>query len=165
MKRTRKVNKEEREILMNMRLRSRFSLLVLFYIFGLILPLTTCMIITWNFHYFYYIIILLFLLFAIVYLIPKLERNNYLSEDLKCFESEVVSSHIHDIYYYTCEINGIDNVFIDYKYPVNTKLKKGQEVIVVMTGGRDKYKDYIILDKETGKILSDYRTRYDLIDC
>ena len=53
MKKTRKINKEEREILMNMRLRSRMSLLVLFYIFGLILPLITCMVITMNFHYFY----------------------------------------------------------------------------------------------------------------
>lgn len=165
MKRTRKVNKEEREILMNMRLRSRFSLLVLFYIFGLILPLTTCMIITLNFHYFYYIIILLFLLYVIVYLIPKLEKNNYLSDDLRCFESVVVRSKTHDIYYYVCEINGLDDVFIDYKYPVNTKIKKGREVIVVMTCGKDKYKDYVILDKETKKVLSDYRTRFDLIDC
>lgn len=165
MKKTRKVNKEEREILMNMRLRSRFSLLVLFYIFGLILPLTTCMIITLNFHYFYYIIILIFLLFVIVFLIPKLEKNNYLSDDLKCFESVVVNSKVHDIYYFVCEINGLDDVFIDYKYPVNTKLKKGTEVIVVMTSGKDKYKDYIILDKNTKKVLSDYRTRFDLIDC
>ena len=165
MKKTRKINKEEREILINMRLRSRISLLVLFYIFGLILPLITCMVITMNFHYFYYIIILLFLLFVIVYVIPKLERNNYLSDDLRCFESIVVSSAIHDIYYYTCEINGLDDVFIDYKYPVNTKLKKGTEIIVIMTSGKDKYKDYIILDKETKKVLSDYRTRFDLIDC
>ena len=165
MKKTRKINKEEREILMNMRLRSRMSLLVLFYIFGLILPLITCMIITMNFHYFYYIIILLFLLFVIVYVIPKLEKNNYLSDDLRCFESVVVASYTHDIYYYTCEINGLDDVFIDYKYPVNTKLKKGTSVIVIMTSGRDKYKDYIILDKETKKVLSDYRTRFDLIDC
>ena len=28
-----------------------------------------------------------------------------------------------------------------------------------------KYKDYIILDKETKKVLSDYRTRFDIIDC
>ena len=165
MKRTRKVNKEERDVLINMRLRSRLSLLVLFYIFGLILPLTTCMVLTMNFHYFYYIIILLFLLFVIVYLIPKLERNNYLSEDLKCFESEVVSSKNHDIYYFVCEINGLDNTFIDYRYPVNTKLKKGTEVIVVMTGGKEKYKDYILLDKNTKKVLSDYRTRFDIIDC
>ncbi|MBR3660719.1 MAG: hypothetical protein IKN63_02315 [Bacilli bacterium] len=165
MKRTRKVTKEERDILMNMRLRSRLSLLVLFYIFGLILPLITCMIITLNFHYFYYIIILLFLLFIIVYLIPKLEKNNYLSDDLKCFETTVVSSSVHDIYYFVCEINGLDDTFIDYKYPVNTKIKKGTEVIVVMTGGRDKYKDYIILDKKTRKVLSDFRTRFDLIEC
>jgi len=165
MKKCRKITKEEREILMNMRLRSRLSLLVLFYIFGLILPLTTCMIITMNFHYFYYIIILLFLLFIIVYLIPKLEKNNYLSDDLKCFETVVVSSKVHDIYYYVCEINGLDDTFIDYKYPVNTKVKKGREVIVIMTQGRDKYKDYIILDKETKKVLSDYRTRFDLIEC
>ena len=165
MKKTRKINKEEREILMNMRLRSKFSLLVLFYIFGIILPLITCMIITLNFNYFYYIIILLFLLYIIVDIIPKLERNNYLSSDLRCFESEVVLSKQHDIYYYVCEINGLDGVFIDYKYPVNTKIKKGTSVIVIMTGGKDKYKDYIILDKATKKVLSDYRTRFDLIDC
>ena len=165
MKRTRKVTKEERDILMNMRLRSRFSLLVLFYIFGLILPLITCMIITFNFHYFYYILILLLILFIIVYVIPKLERNNFLSDDLKCFESVVVNSKVHDIYYFVCEINGLDDVFIDYKYPVNTKIKKGREVIVVMTSGKNKYKDYILIDKETKKVLSDYRTRYDLIDC
>ena len=147
MKKKRKINKEEREILMNMRLRSRFSLLVLFYIFGLILPLITCMVLTRNFHYFYYVIILIFLLFVIVYLIPKLEKNNYLSDDIKCFETTVVSSKNHDLYYYTCEINGLDDVFIDYKYPVNTKLKKGTEVIVIMTSGKDKYKDYILLDR------------------
>lgn len=165
MKKTRKITKEEREILLGMQLRSRLSLLVLFYIFGLILPLLTCMIITWNFKYFYFLIILLFLLYMIMYLIPKLEKNNYLSGDIKCFDSQVVSSFKHDIYYYTCEINGLDDVFIDYKYPVNTKLKKGDLVIVVMVEGKDKYKDYIILDKETKKVLSDYRTRFDIIDC
>ncbi len=165
MKKTRKINKEEREILMNMQLRSKFSLLVLFYIFGLILPLLTCMVITGNFKYIYFLIILGFLLFVIMYLIPKLEKNNYLSDDIKCFTSEVVSSNVSDIYYYTCEVNGLDSVFIDYKYPVNTKLKKGTEVIVVMVQGKEKFKDYIILDKETKKVLSDYRTRFDLIDC
>lgn len=165
MKKTRKINKEERNILMNMQLRSKFSLLVLFYIFGLILPLLVCMIITMNFHYFYFLIILGFLLFIIVYLIPKLEKNNYLSNDIRCFDSIVVSSKEHDIYYYTCEINGLDDIFIDYRYPVNTKLKKGKEVIVVMVQGKDKYKDYVILDKDTKKVLSDYRTRFDLIDC
>ena len=148
-----------------MQLRSRLSLLVLFYIFGLILPLLTCMIITWDFRYFYFLIILFFLLFVIVYLIPKLEKNNYLSGDIRCFDSVVVSSRSHDIYYYVCEINGLDNVFIDYRYPVNTKLKNGTEVIVVMVEGKKKYKDYILLDKETKKVLSDYRTRFDLIDC
>ena len=165
MKRTRKINKEEREILMNMQLRSKLSLLVLFYIFGLVLPLFTCMVITLNFTYFYFIIILLFLLYVIMYLIPSLEKNNYLSGDIKCFESIVVSSRAHDVYYYVCEINGLDDVFIDYNYPVNTKLKKNTEVIVIMPEGKDKYKDYIILDKETKKVLSDYRTRFDLIDC
>ncbi len=165
MKKKRKINKEEREILLNMRLRSKLSLLVLFYIFGLILPLFTCMIITLNFHYFYFIVILGFLLFVIMFLIPKLEKNNYLSDDIKCFESTVVSSKVHDIYYYVCEINGLDDVFIDYKYPVNTKLKPGSEVIVIMVQGAEKYKDYILLDKKTKKVLSDYRTRFDLIDC
>ena len=92
-------------------------------------------------------------------------KNNYLSNDIKCFESTIVSSKEHDIYYYTCEINGLDDIFIDYKYPVNTKLKKGTEVLVIMCGGKEKYKDYIILDKKTKKVLSDYRTRFDLIDC
>ena len=165
MKRTRKITKEEREILLGMQLRSKLSLLVLFYIFGLILPLITCMIITWDFRYFYFLIILFFLLYVIMYLIPKLETNNYLSGDIKCFESIVVSSKNHDLYYYVCEINGLDDVFIDYRYPVNTKLKKNTEVIVIMPEGKERYKDYIILDKETKKVLSDYRTRFDLIDC
>lgn len=165
MKKTRKITKEEREILMNMQPRSKLSLLVLFYIFGLILPLITCMIITWDFRYFYFLIILFFLLYVIMYLIPKLEKNNYLSGDIKCFESIVVSSRAHDVYYYVCEINGLDDVFIDYNYPVNTKLKKNTEVIVIMVEGKSKYKDYIIIDKETKKVLSDYRTRFDLIDC
>ena len=165
MKRTRKITKEEREILLGMQLRSKLSLLVLFYIFGLILPLITCMIITWDFRYFYFLIILFFLLYVIMYLIPKLEKNNYLSGDIKCFESIVVSSRAHDVYYYVCEINGLDDVFIDYNYPVNTKLKKNTEVIVIMVEGKSKYKDYIIIDKETKKVLSDYRTRFDLIDC
>lgn len=165
MKKTRKITKEEREILLNMQLRSKLSLLVMFYIFGLILPILTCMIITFNFKYFYILIILLFLLYVIMYLIPKLERNNYLDSDIRCFESNVVSSNNHDIYYYVCEINGLDDVFIDYKYPVNTKLKKNTEVIVIMPSGKSKYKDYILLDKNSKKVLSDYRTRFDLIDC
>lgn len=165
MKKTRKINKEEREILLGMQLRSKLSLLVMFYIFGLILPLLTCMIITLNFKYFYFLIILLFLLYVIMYLIPRLEKNNYLSGDIRCFDSVVVSSKVHDLYYYVCEINGLDDVFIDYRYPVNTKIKKNTEVIVIMPEGRDKYKDYIILDKETKKVLSDYRTRFDIIDC
>lgn len=165
MKKTRKITKEEREILLGMQLRSKLSLLVLFYIFSLILPIITCMLITWNFKYFYILIILLFLLYAIMYLIPKLEKNNYLDPDIRCFSSIVVSSKVHDIYYYVCEINGLDDVFIDYRYPVNTKLKKGEEVIVIMPSGRDKYKDYILISKKSKKILSDYRTRFDLIDC
>jgi len=165
MKKTRKITKEEREILLGMQLRSKLSLLVLFYIFGLILPLITCMIITRDFRYFYFIVILLFLLYAIIYLIPNLEKNNYLSGDIKCFESIVVNSKKHDVYYYVCEINGLDDVFIDHKYPVNTKLKKNTEIIVIMTEGKDKYKDYILLDKNTKKVLSDFRTRFDLIDC
>lgn len=63
------------------------------------------------------------------------------------------------------KLNGLDNVFIDYRYPVNTEVKNGTEVIVVMVEGKKKYKDYILLDKETKKVLSDYRTRFDLIDC
>lgn len=165
MKKTRKITKEEREILLNMQLRSKLSLLVLFYIFALILPLLICMILTKNFNYFYFLIVLGFLLFVIVYLIPKLEKNNYLSNDIKCFDSKVLNTKVHDIYYYVCEIEGLDDTFIDYKYPVNTKLKKGHEIIVVMVQGPSKYKDYIILDKETKKVLSDYRTRFDLIDC
>lgn len=165
MKKTRKITKEEREILLGMQLRSKLSLLVLFYIFSLILPIITCMLITWNFKYFYILIILLFLLYAIMYLIPKLEKNNYLDPDIRCFSSIVVSSKVHDIYYYVCEINGLDDAFIDYRYPVNTKLKKGEEVIVIMPSGCDKYKDYILISKKSKKILSDYRTRFDLIDC
>ena len=52
MKKMRKITKEEREILLNMQLRSKLNLLVLFYIFGLILPLITCMVITLDFRYF-----------------------------------------------------------------------------------------------------------------
>ncbi len=165
MKKMRKITKEEREILMNMQLRSKLSLLVLFYIFGLILPLLTCMIITFNFRFFYLLIISFFLLFIIIYLIPKLEKNNYLKNDIKCFESVVVSCKPHDLYYFVCELNGLDDVFIDHRYPINTKLKKNTEVIVVMVEGPHKYKDYILLDKKTKKVLSDYRTRFDLIDC
>ena len=165
MKKTRKITEEERNILLNMQLRSKLSLLVLFYIFGLILPLLTCMIITWNFHFFYFLIIAFFLLFFIIYILPKSEKNSYKKDDISCFESEVVSSKAHDIYYYVCEINGLDDVFIDHRYPVNTKLKKGDEVIVVMLGGKNKYKDYILLDKKTKKVLTDYRTRFDIIDC
>ena len=69
------------------------------------------------------------------------------------------------LYYYVCEINNREDVFIDYRYPINTKVKKGTEVIVIMVEGEKKYKDYIILDKETKKVLSDYRTRFDIIDC
>ena len=165
MKKMRKITKEEREILLSMQLRSKLSLLVLFYIFGLILPLITCMIVTADFRYFYFLIILFFLLYVIMYLIPKLEKNNYLSNDIKCFESIVVSCKSHELYYYVCEINGRDDVFIDYRSPVNTKLKKETEVIVIMPEGESKYKDYILIDKNTKKVLSDYRTRFDLIDC
>ena len=165
MKNARKITKEEREILLNMQLRSRLSLLVLFYIFGLILPFITCMILTMDFKFFYLLIIAFFLLFVIIYLIPKFEKNNYLKGDIKCFESIIVSCKPHDIYYYVCEINGLDDVFIDHRYPVNTKLSKNTKVIVVMLEGSKKYKDYILLDKETKKVLTDYRTRFDLIDC
>lgn len=161
---TRKITKEEREILMNMQLRSKLSLLVLFYIFGIVLPLLVCMIITFNFSYFYLLIIALFMLYMIMYLIPKLEKNSYLG-DIRCFNSVVLNTFCHDIYYYVTEINGLDGNFIDYRYPVNQKLKKDTEVIVIMVEGEKKYKDYIILDKKTKKVLSDYRTRFDLIDC
>ena len=135
MKRSRKITKEEREILMNMQLRSKLSLLVLFYIFGLILPFLTCMVITLNFRFFYLLIVALFLLFIIVFLIPKFEKSNYQISDIRCFESVVVSSKPHDIYYYVCEINGQDGVFIDHRYPVNTKIPKNTEVIITNITG------------------------------
>ncbi len=165
MKKTRKITEEERDILLHMQLRSKLSLLVLFYIFGLILPFLTCMIITLNFKFFYLFIVALFLLFIIIFLIPKLEKNNYMQPGIEAFESEIVASQSHDLYYYVCEINGLDNVFIDHKYPVNTKLSKGTEVTVIMVEGKKKYKDYILLDKKTKKVLTDYRTRFDIIDC
>ena len=165
MKRMRKITKEERDMLLNMQLRSKLSLLVLFYIFGLVLPLITCMIITFNFQYFYFIIILLFLLYVIIVLVPKLEKNNYLDPDIKCFDSEIVLIKEHYLYYYVCEINDRSDIFIDHLYPINTKVKKGTEVTVIMPEGEKKYKDYIIIDKETKKVLSDYRTRFDIIDC
>ena len=143
MKRTRKITKEEREILLNMQLRSKFSLLILFYIFGLILPLLTCMIITMNFRFFYFLVIAFLLLFFVVYILPRIEKYNYKNKDISCFESEVLNTKAHDIYYYVTEINGLDNIFIDYRYPVNTRLEKGTKVIVVMLGGKGKYKDYI----------------------
>ena len=101
----------------------------------------------------------------IMFLIPKLEKNNYLSNDIRCFDSTVLRSKAHDIYYYVCEIYGLDGNLIKYKYPINTKLKKGFEVTVIMVLGRDKFRDYIILDKSSKKVLTDYRTRFDLIDC
>lgn len=165
MKRTRKITKEERDILVNMQLRSKFSILVMFYIFGLILPLLTCMIITLTFEYFYFLVIAIFLLYMVVFLLPKLEKNGYLNDDIRCFESLVVHSEAHDLYYFVAEINGLDDVFIEHRYPVNQNIKKGTEVIVIMVESKEKYKDYIILDKKTKRVLSDYRTRFDLIDC
>lgn len=165
MKKTRKITKEEREILMNMQLRSKLNMVVLFYIFGLILPLITCMVITNDFRYVYFVVILISLLLMIIFLIPKLEKNNYNDTNIKCFDSEIVSIKEHFLYYYVCEINGLDDVFIDYSYPINTRVRKHTEVTVIMLDGKNKYKDFIIIDKKNKRVLSDYRTRFDLIDC
>ena len=90
-----------------------------------------------------------------MYLIPRLEKNNYLSGDIKCFESVIVNSRIHDLYYYVCEINGLDDVFSDYRYPVNTKTF----VNIVSTV---EFSDLRILLNESNSLEEKYFSLYDI---
>ena len=146
------------------KIKSDWSLGRLFYIMALLLPFFVCMLITGYFTYLYIFVVLLliFLFWVIIY--PMLVESYIRKNDFACFESVVLSCREEDIYYYTVEIEGLDGNFIEYRFPVSKKIKKGSKVIVVMLMGENKYNKYCLLTKKSLEVLTSRRTRFDLID-
>ena len=163
MKKIRKISDSEREILLNSRIRSSMSLGTLFYIMGILLPFFVCMIITWNFTFLYLFIVGLIILAFIMVVYPLMYYNHIQTAKIECFESVILSCKPSEIYYYRVEIEGLNDDFISYRYPVFNRIKKGTEILVIMVFGRDKECKYLLIDKEKGKFLSSKRTRFDLI--
>lgn len=164
MKKIRKIDELERDILLNNRLKSRLSLGVLFYIMGILLPFFTCMLITWDFTYLYMFLAGLILLLFVVIVYPMIYYHHLQTASIECFESVVLSCKRSDIYYFKVEIEGLDGTFLDVRYPVLKRVKKGSEVVVVMILGKSKPNYYLLIDKEKGTLLSSKRTRFDLVD-
>lgn len=163
MKKIRKINDTERDILLNNRLRSKLPLGTLFYIMGLLLPFFVCMLITLDFTYLYLFIVGLIILLFITVLYPLIYYNHLQTGKIECFNSIVLSCKKRDIYFYRVEIEGLDGEFIDYGYPVLNNIKVGEEVVVVMIAGRDNTRSYLLIDKKNKKLLSSKRTRFDLV--
>lgn len=163
MKKVRKINDTERDILLNNRLRSKLPLGTLFYIMGLLLPFFVCMLITLDFTYLYLFIVGLIILLFITVLYPLIYYNHLQTGKIECFNSIVLSCKKRDIYFYRVEIEGLDGEFIDYGYPVLNNIKVGEEVVVVMIAGRDNTRSYLLIDKKNKKLLSSKRTRFDLV--
>ena len=164
MKVKRLINENEREIILNTKIKSFWSLGRLFYIMGLLLPFLVCMIITKYYAYFYVFMVLLLILLFMIFVYLPLYNHHIKLNDIYCFDSKILSCRESDIYYYLVEIEGLDGNFIEYKFPVLKKLKKEQDVIVVMAMGEKRLDKYYLIDKKTNKLLTSKRTRYDLVD-
>ena len=163
MKKVRMISESEREILLNSRLRSSMPLGTLFYIMGILLPFFVCMLITWDFKFLYLFIIGLIILAFIKVVYPLMYYNHIQTAKIECFESIVLSCKPGEVYYYRVEIEGLDDDFINYRYPVFKRIKKGTEVVVVMILGKNNERRYLLIDKEKGEFLSSKRTRFDLM--
>lgn len=163
MKKIRKITDNERDILLNNRLRSKLPLGTLFYIMGLLLPFFVCMLITFDFTYLYLFIVGMIILLFITVLYPLIYYNHLQTGKIECFNSIILSCKRCDIYYYRVEIEGLDGEFIDYGYPVLNNIKAGEEIVVVMIAGRDNTRSYLLIDKKNKKLLSSKRTRFDLV--
>lgn len=164
MKKKRMISEEEKVVLMNTKIKSDWSLGRLFYVLGLLLPFLICMIITKYYAYLYiFVVLLLLFLFAII-IYPILFKRYIKNNNIYAYESNVLSCRSHDFYYYQVEITDMKGDFLDYRFPVSKKVKKEQELIVVMVMGEKKYSKYYLLDKETKKVLSSKRSRFDLIN-
>lgn len=157
------ISESEREILLNSRLRSSMPLGTLFYIMGILLPFFVCMLITWDFKFLYLFIIGLIILAFIKVVYPLMYYNHIQTAKIECFESIVLSCKPGEVYYYRVEIEGLDDDFINYRYPVFKRIKKGTEVVVVMILGKNNERRYLLIDKEKGEFLSSKRTRFDLM--
>lgn len=164
MKKIRKISDEERDILLKGRLRSILPLGTLFYIMGILLPFFTCMLITLDFTYFYMFVVGLIILLFIMVLYPLIYYNHLQTAKISCFDSTILSCRASDIYYFKVEIEGIDGEFLDIRFPVSKRVKKGLEVTVIMLLGKNKPRRYLLIDKEKGILLSSKRTRFDIVE-
>lgn len=135
----------------------------LFYIMGILLPFLVCMLITWNFMFLYLFVAGLIILLLVIVVYPLMYYNHLQTTKIECFESVVLSCKPTDVYYYRVEIEDFNGDFINYRYPVFNRVKKGTEVVVVMVLGKNRKRKYLLIDKEKGKFLSSKKTRFDLI--
>ena len=164
MKGKRLISEKERESLLNTKIKSFWSLGRLFYIMSLLLPFLVCMIITGYYAYFYIFIVLLLILLFVMFVYQPMYENHIKTNEIYCFDSKILSCKESDFYYYLVEIEGFDGNFIEYKFPIEKKAKKEQEITVVMVMGENKFNKYYLIDKKTNKLLTSKRTRYDLLD-
>lgn len=164
MKKKRLITNEEKELIINSKIKSTWSLGVLFYIMTIILPLFINILITRYYHYFYILIVAIIVLLLVMWGYPIILKRYIRENDIYCFDSKVLSCRPGDVYYYLTEIEGLDNNFIDYKFPVSRRLKNETELIVVVLMEKKKYNYYYLIDKEKMELVTCKRTRFDLID-
>lgn len=163
MKKIRKITDNERDILLNNRLRSKMPLGTLFYIMGILLPFFVCMLITWDFTYLYLFIVGLIILLTITVLYPMIYYNHLQTGKIECFESVILSCKKGDVYFNLVEIEGIDDNYLNFRYPVYKHLKVGTIVTVIMIMGKDRVSKYLLIEKDSNKFLSSKKTRFDLV--
>lgn len=157
------INEEEKNELLNSKVKSTFSLGILLYIMGVLLPFLVCMLLTRFYAYLYIFAIGLIILYFMMVIYPALFKRNIRENEISCFDSKIVEVKDHSIYYYTASILDINGNVINYHFPVSRKLRKGSNITVCMLAGSNHYSRYYLLDGK-GKILTCKRTRFDLID-
>lgn len=163
MKEIRKITNEERLIILDSNMRSKVPLGLMFYL-AILFAMFICMLFIRDFTLLYIFIIGIVVLIVLLIIFPMIYFNYIETGDIEVFESEIVSSKRSDIYYNKVEINGLDNEFIDCKYPTIEHVKVGTKVVVVMLFGRNRERRYILINKEKKELLSSRKTRFDLID-
>lgn len=150
-----KLSDKEKKRILECDIRNPYPLYILVYASSVVIPYFICMIVTGNYKFWYLNILFVFILLVMIYF-PKVLKWFYLRGDVECFYSKIVKCNKGSFYLYYAYIDDID-----YKFPVSGNFRKGKDVKVCVLR-KNKYRTYILLDKNTGNILSTRRTWLDV---
>lgn len=159
----REITNFEKKLIIDTYRKNIFSFNNILFILVLIVPIIVLLILSYNYIYLSILIILLLILIYQILIKPYIIINKVLKNNIKCFDSKVINCKKNNWYYYLVEINDKNNEFIPYKYCVSKKINTNNPVVVVMINGKNNKKKYILIDKNNNKVLTNNKTRYDII--